>query len=86
MIDDAGPNTELLQRLKGAFESVDVDGSGTIQQAELKRKLEADEELQQLLRDAGGVSWSAMAQLDGDGDGEITWLEFEQLLTAPVPS
>jgi len=76
-----GTNTELMAYLKTVFESIDNDSSGTLSKAELKSKLAADDELQQLLGLAGGETWSIITQLDGDGDGEITWMEFEQMIT-----
>ncbi len=44
---------------------------------------QADDELQGLLEKAGGDgSHSIMEQLDVDGDGEVTWVEFEQRMLA----
>ena len=73
--------TQLTAYLKNVFESMDVDGSGTITKDELKKKLDGDTELQTLLEAAGGDgSMFVLEQLDLDGDGEITWMEFEQML------
>lgn len=53
-------------------------------QAELKAKLEDDGDLQAMLRRCGlETSVNIMEQLDLDGDGEITWMEFEMML-APL--
>jgi Ca2+-binding EF-hand superfamily protein len=60
---------------RAAFAHYDADGSGTIDQAELKT----------LLRDAGigsGLTrwaWAKeiMEELDTDADGGISWAEFE---------
>ena len=42
-----------------------------------------DNELQTLLQAAGGDgSTFVLEQLDIDGDGEITWMEFEAMLGA----
>ena len=79
MIENTNP--ELMTFLKSLFESIDTDGSGTLSRGELKAKLEADDELPNLLGLAGGESWSIVTQLDADGDGEITWLEFERMIT-----
>eukprot|EP00966_Prymnesium_polylepis_P285952 6605270-Prymnesium_polylepis.1 len=51
-------DSELALYLKQVFESIDVDSSGTISQAELKRKLQADDQVQQLVGAAGGAEWS----------------------------
>ena len=75
---------ELAAYLKTVFESMDVDSSGTISQAELKRKLQSDDQVQTLVGAAGGSEWSVLAQLDADGDGEITWIEFEQMIVGQL--
>jgi len=83
MMDDAGGagNPELRAYLKQVFESMDTDDSGTISQAELSKKLAQDDELKQLLEAAGGSGdWYVLEQLDTDGDGEVTWQEFESML------
>lgn len=82
-LDDmaADTNVELLQYLKAVFEAIDTDSSGTLSRSELKAKLDADDELPRILGFVGGETWSILTQLDGDGDDEITWLEFEQMVT-----
>ena len=73
--------TQLTEYLKNIFESMDKDGSGTITKDELKTKLDGDSELQTLLEAAGGDgSMFVLEQLDLDGDGEVTWMEFEAML------
>jgi hypothetical protein len=79
--DAAVPGSELRAYLKGLFESIDTDGSGSISQAELGAKMKADEELQSILEAAGGDgSFYVFEQLDLDGDGKVTWAEFEAML------
>ena len=57
------------------------DGSGSITKEELKAKLDADTELQSLLERVGADGqYLVLEQLDLDGDGEITWMEFEAML------
>jgi len=74
-------NQELTAYLHNVFNVMDVDGSGTITKEELFAKLKADKELQTLLEAAGGDGeWFVLEQLDLDGDGEITWMEFEAML------
>ena len=47
----------------------------------LRAWAQADTELQSMLEAAGGDSnFFVLEQLDLDGDGEITWMEFEQCL------
>ena len=76
-----GGNPQLRAYLKSVFDSIDTDGSGTISQAELKKKLAIDTELQGLLEAAGGSGdWYVLEQLDMDGDGVVTWTEFESML------
>lgn len=73
--------TELTAYLKTLFESIDKDGSGTISKAELDKKMKEDSQLQTLLEAAGGDgSMFVLEQLDLDGDGEVTWMEFEAML------
>ena len=71
--------------LRAIFDSIDVDGSGTVSQAELRKKLGSDDEVQKLLTAAGGDGKSHVwEQLDDDGDGKITWAEFEGWLSPDV--
>ena len=82
-LDDMGDesSSELRAHLQDVFNEMDKDGSGTITRNELAEKLKADDELQKLLTAAGGDgNWYVLEQLDLDGDGEITWMEFEAML------
>lgn len=80
-LDAMAGGSELNQYLRTVFESIDTDGSGSISKAELAQKLQDDNELQTLLEAAGGDgSWYVLEQLDQDGDGEVTWTEFEAML------
>ena len=73
---------EREKLLRDTFDSMDEDSSGTISKPELLAKLGKDQELQQLLEAAGGDgSQFVLEQLDLDGDGEITWMEFEAMLS-----
>lgn len=77
----SGSSAELKAYLHNVFESIDVDSSGSISKNELMAKLKKDNELQTLLQAAGGDgSTFVLEQLDIDGDGEITWMEFEEML------
>mmetsp|Transcript_51005 Transcript_51005/g.101454 ORF Transcript_51005/g.101454 Transcript_51005/m.101454 type:complete len:138 (+) Transcript_51005:919-1332(+) len=58
---------------KAIFERLDADGMGTLSAAELKAGMKGDAEAGEMLAD-----WDFDAQLKDDG--EITWLEFEQML------
>ena len=79
--DMAAGSSQLTEHLKAVFDSIDTDGSGSISKEELKKKLETDTELQTLLANAGGDgSFFVLEQLDLDGDGEVTWMEFEAML------
>ena len=78
----ASANSELTAYLRNVFDSMDEDSSGTISKPELLAKLGKDQELQQLLEAAGGDgNQFVLEQLDLDGDGEITWMEFEAMLS-----
>ena len=75
--------SSLKARLKEVFDATDKDCSGTISRTELRQKLMSDDEVQRLMTEVGGEgSHSVMEQLDQDGDGEITWLEFESFFDA----
>ena len=80
----AAVDDELSAYLKSVFESMDDDSSGTISQVELRSKLQTDDQVQTLVGAAGGSEWSVLAQLDADGDGEITWIEFEQMIVGQM--
>ena len=68
--------------LRSLFNSMDVDGNGYVSQAELRSKIAKDDEIQKLLTAAGGDGSSHVwEQLDDDGDGKITWAEFEGMLS-----
>jgi len=71
--------------LKAIFDAIDTDGSGSVSQAELRKKLAADNEIQTLLTAAGGDGSNYVwEQLDDDGNGSITWAEFEAMLSPDV--
>jgi len=71
--------------LKAIFDAIDTDGSGSVSQAELRKKLAADNEIQTLLTAAGGDGNNYVwEQLDDDGNGSITWAEFEAMLSPDV--
>jgi len=83
IVTESAKDPALTEYLKSVFDHIDVDSSGTISQAELKQKLSNDDELQKLLEAAGGSGdWYVLEQLDADGDGEITWMEFESMLSS----
>jgi len=72
---------QLRAYLQKVFESIDVDGSGEISKRELEEKLKQDTELQGLLEASGGSGdYFVLEQLDLDGDGSVTWAEFESML------
>ena len=68
----------MLARARAIFDQLDADGMGTLSKAELKAGLLADPDLQSLLGDAD----SALAMMDLDGDGEISWMEFEMMFSS----
>ena len=80
MLEDDG-NSELRAYLKSVFESMDQDGNGELSKSELSTKLQQDTELQGLLEKAGGDGKHyVLEQLDLDGDGTVSWQEFEAML------
>jgi Ca2+-binding EF-hand superfamily protein len=111
MLEEAEAGSELRVYLKSVFDAIDTDGSGSISQAELAKKMKVgcrpkirdtsapmhyipadrtrlavltaqeDTELQNLLASAGGDPLNfVFEQLDLDGDGQVTWQEFEAML------
>ena len=59
-LDDMAGGDELTSYLKNVFESIDVDGSGTITKTELANKLRTDNEVQTLIEASGGSGeWCA---------------------------
>lgn len=67
--------------LRSIFNSIDVDGDGSVTKRELQAKLQADTTIQDLLTKSGGSSDYVMDQLDVDGDGHVTFAEFEMMLS-----
>ena len=70
---------------------MDASGSGSLSKQELFTKLKADAEVESLLNmeDVSGKGMmgalkmaSIFEKLDADGDGSISWLEFEAAVKA----
>ena len=78
MAAEADMAAPMLARARAIFDQLDADGMGTLSKAELKAGLLADPDLQSLLGDAD----SALAMMDLDGDGEISWMEFEMMFSS----
>ena len=69
--------------LRSLFASIDADGSGTVSIKELKIKLAATDEVEELFLKAGGKNIGTsyiMKQLDEDKSGNITYDEFVEKL------
>ena len=81
--DDSG-NSALVAKAKAIFEALDTDGSGSLSKSELAAGLVADKDFGKLLVEAGTSSdpAEAMKALDLDGDDEVSWLEFEMVVTS----
>jgi hypothetical protein len=76
----------LSSRAKVLFDEMDASGSGRVSKQELFTKLKADAEVESLLgmEDVSGKGMmgavkmeSVLKKIDTDGDGSISWLEFE---------
>ena len=70
-------DNKLVAKGKAVFEKLDTDGSGHLSKAELKVGLLEDESIRDLLGDSVE---GALTKFDLDGDDEITWQEFEEVL------
>jgi Ca2+-binding EF-hand superfamily protein len=79
MAAEADMAAPMLARARAIFDQLDTDGMGTLSKAELKAGLLADYELQSL---PGADADSAHAMMDLDGDGEISWMEFEMMFSS----
>merc|ERR1712113_1261598 len=81
---------KVLTQLKGIFDSIDADQSGSVSKDELAAKLKADRDEHGLIKDgtfgtlveeAGfNPTFRTFEQLDTSSDGRITWEEFEKHL------
>lgn len=80
-----GLDEKLFARAKAIFNKMDADGSGTVSRSEFMAGLEADEDARALMKEhrLGSDAEGAILKFDLDGDGEITWTEFEELLMKP---
>merc|ERR1712176_495708 len=68
---------KVLTQLKGIFDSIDADQSGSVSKDELAAKLKADSDEHGLIKDG---TFRTFEQLDTNSDGRITWEEFEKHL------
>ena len=79
----APKNRVMDRRLRRLFESIDADKNGSISRKELSDKLKEDGELESMLTAAGWSTSYIFEQLDSDGDGSITAVEFLKLIAPP---
>lgn len=75
----ASEMSPALAKAKEIFDALDTDGDGSLNKAELKQGLSSDPEAAALL---GDDVEGAINNFDLDGDGEVTWMEFEQAFVA----
>jgi len=78
-------DAELVAKAKAIFEGLDTDGGGSISKVELAAGLQQDSVFKALMG-AKGDADAAMKDLDLDGDDEITWMEFEMMMTSMLKS
>jgi len=92
--DDEDVSSALSGRAKALFDAIDTSGTGTVSKAELFAKLKADKQVESLLTmgDVGGKGFLAamkmgtvLKKLDSDGDGSISWPEFEAAVLEANP-
>lgn len=85
MIDDMATSgqTALVEKAKVVFDRLDVDSGGTLSKEELAAGISADSEFTALLVESTGAADAdeAVKKLDLLGGGEITWMEFEIIVT-----
>jgi len=74
MEDAAEADAPMLAKAKSIFDALDADGMGSLSKEELKQGLLADADAKALLGDDPDAT---LAKMDLDGDGEITWMEYE---------
>ena len=81
-------NAPAAAPLRALFEQADTNGSGSLQREELKAALRGDKALQQALQQAGLAPSDVFNQLDADGDGDVTVVEFVDRMYSrrPIPS
>ena len=72
--------TSLEARVRAMFSVVDTDGNGALSNKEIQAKMDSDDELKTLVKDAGMNPADLFEELDADGDGSVTMLEFLKLL------
>jgi len=84
----------LSSRAKALFDAVDTSGTGSVSRSELFAKLKADKQLESLLdmKDVSGKGMlgvmkmgAVLKKLDSDGDGSISWAEFEAAMLEANP-
>ena len=64
-----------IDKLEATFKAFDIDGSGKIGIHELKEMMEGDMQL------ANDDEWfEVIAEADSNGDGEIDFVEFKDLM------
>lgn len=68
------------QTLRALFAAIDVNGDGEISAAEMRAQFLVNSKLQKLLLQAGGTPEFIMKHLDLNGDGVVSWQEFETML------
>jgi len=92
--DEGGVVSALSKRAKALFDAVDTSGTGSVSRSELFAKLKADKQLESLLdmKDVSGKGMlgvmkmgAVLKKLDSDGDGSISWAEFEAAMLEANP-
>lgn len=63
-------------KLKGLFDRIDLDRSGTITAAEMSKVLKNDDDMRKILAVEKGKEAELFAEMDEDAGGDISWDEF----------
>ena len=71
----------LEKRLAALYASIDTDSDGKLSGAEIKAKLDADDEIEELMALAGKSIKNIGDQLDKNQDGMVSLEEFLKMLT-----
>merc|ERR1712087_226715 len=75
---DLPSDEKALQQLRKLFELIDANGDAAVSRTELASALNQDESIGKLVEEAGlNSNFYVLEQLDANGDGRITWDEFE---------
>lgn len=71
---------QMFHTLLFMFDDIDQDKNGSLDRKEIEDKMHKDEDLQKLIKIAGGIDTFAFMQMDLDGDGKISKAEWGHIV------